>query len=137
MIKDNPRITARLRAKSLLLLNMLYKPSELSEEVGLAKETIIRYADKFGLPSTKDNSGHIWVNGKAFRIWASEISEELKVKELTRTENDFHCVRCGFVTVTSFERHPVNNPIGKTERHSANCPKCNNKMSKFARAKND
>lgn len=133
MVKDTPRITARLRVKSLLLLNMLYKPSELSEELSMTKETIIRYTEKFELPFTKDTSGHIWINGKDFRIWAGKIKEDLKVKELAKTENDFHCIRCGFVTVATFERHTVNNPRGKTERHSAICPKCKNKLSKFAR----
>lgn len=54
------------------LLNMLYKPAELAEEIGVTQDTIYRSYLPAGLPHTRDDQGNVWIHGPAFVSWARE-----------------------------------------------------------------
>lgn len=51
------------------LFNMLYKPSELAAELRCPVRTIYHYVG-IGCPHTRDEAGHVWINGREFRRWA-------------------------------------------------------------------
>ncbi|HKJ37257.1 MAG TPA: hypothetical protein VJ972_00650, partial [Anaerolineales bacterium] len=52
------------------LLDMMYKPSEIAEEIGVTQDTIHRSYLPAGLPHHRDEQGHVWIHGPAFVSWA-------------------------------------------------------------------
>lgn len=112
------------------LLDMMYKPSELAEELGIAVDTIKRSYIPAGLPIVKDATGHIWVNGLAFRAWAEELSaKHKKPAREKQPENKAYCFTCKKnVDFTSPDIRPLNRFI---EMLSASCPVCGRKVNKI------
>ena len=71
------------------LLDMLYKPSELAEEVGFSRDQVYRVYLPLGCPHERDEWQHVWINGKAFREWYSEV-----YKKAVLATNEAFCLRC-------------------------------------------
>ena len=76
------------------LLNMLYKPSELAEELGLEQEIIYRSYIPAGMPYTRDAGGRIWIHGPTFVAWVR--ARFMKKKEASSGLPDGHawCMKC-------------------------------------------
>jgi len=66
------RLNGSQRMRLIKLLDMLYKPSELAEEVGFTRRQVYRVYIPSGCPHTRDEKRYIWINGKAFREWYEE-----------------------------------------------------------------
>ena len=71
------------------LLNMLYKPSELAEEVGFSVRQVYRVYIPLGLPHERDSSRHIWINGETFRGWIEQTYPKRKMRE-----DESFCLTC-------------------------------------------
>jgi len=104
------------------LLNMLYKPAEIAEEIGVNKDTIYRSYLPAGLPHTRDGQGSIWIHGPAFVAWAKETISRKKSKRAGLPEDHAWCMKCN---------HPVLliDPKIKIVKHNldllqAPCPNC-------------
>lgn len=72
----NKNLVRRRFPRSLIikapgLLPMWYAPTELAEEVGVAAFTVREWV-KFGLSHRRDETGHIWINGKEFAGWVAD-----------------------------------------------------------------
>ena len=50
------------------LLPMLYRPSELAEELGVSAAVVREWIDK-GLPHQRDHRGHLWIDGRQVTEW--------------------------------------------------------------------
>lgn len=104
------------------LMNMLYKPSEIAEEIGVNVDTVYRSYLPAGLPHTRDREGNLWIHGPAFIAWARETISKKKARRAPLTADQAWCVKC---------RQPVAliNPKIKTSNRylellQSPCPHC-------------
>ena len=114
------------------LLNMLYTPRELSEELGIALDQVYRVYIPAGCPYSKDNRGRISINGKEFKTWYEE-----NYKKRTLEKGQAYCVSCKKVVEVS---NPERNRKGNLIYDSYICPICGKKVVRIVdckRKKND
>lgn len=105
--------------KSPGLLPMLYKVSELSEELDIPDRTLRDWLS-FGAPYQKDSNQHVWINGKAFSSW---VAEQRKTKTSRgMTESEAWCLKCK----KAVEMKDVHECFlnGKPRRLRGECPIC-------------
>lgn len=76
------------------LLNMMYKPAEIAEELGLNSDTIYRSYLPAGLPHTRDEKGDIWIHGPAFVAWARETVSKKKSARAGLPDQHAWCMKC-------------------------------------------
>jgi len=110
------------------LLDMLYRPSEIAEEIGVTQDTVYRSYLPAGLPHIRDAEGHVWVHGPAFISWARETITHKKKTRHGLPEGQAWCMKCN---------QPVEliNPKIKTvnrylELLQAACPHCGKKINR-------
>ena len=63
------RLNAQQRTRLTKLLDMMYTPSELAEEVGFYVRQVYRVYIPAGCPQERDQHKRVWINGKAFKEW--------------------------------------------------------------------
>ena len=63
------RLNGAQRNRLKSLLDMLYRPSELAEEIGFNQNQVYRVYVDLGCPHERDIHNHIWINGVLFRDW--------------------------------------------------------------------
>ena len=104
------------------LLDMLYKPSEIAEELGVITDTIYRSYLPAGLPHTRDEKGNIWIHGPAFIAWARETISQKKSKRTGLPPDHAWCMKCNQAIAL------INPKIKKVNRYlellQAHCPHC-------------
>ena len=117
------RLNGKQRNRLGKLMNMMYKPSELAEEVGFTVRQVYRVYILAGCPHERDDRRRLWINGKEFREWAEEV---YKKRELAVDEA--FCLTC---------KKPVK-MIGQVEQRKdrlvyyiCNCPFCNRKLARI------
>jgi hypothetical protein len=104
------------------LLDMLYKPTELAEEIGVIPDTIYRSYIPAGLPVHRDARGRLWINGLAFIDWARDTIAQRKSKRKGLPEGQAWCLKCrGPVPLLNPIIKPVNRSL---ELMQATCPAC-------------
>lgn len=114
------------------LLDMLYKPAEIAEEIGVDPDTIYRSYLPAGLPYTRDEHGDLWIHGPAFVSWAREMIARRKNERAPLPDDHAWCLKCN-------EPVPLINPkVKKSNRYlellQARCPQCG-KVINRARAR--
>ncbi len=116
-----PRV-ALIRAARLL--DMLYKPRELSAELGVPDRTIREWAEQ-GMPHDRDGRGRIWINGVAFSRWLQTRQTE-RVRFMLAKDEAF-CVRCR-------RRVKLLNPVvsyrTKPPLLTGSCPDCGHRVKR-------
>jgi hypothetical protein len=113
-------------------LNMLYRPSEIAEEIGVADDTVYRSYLPAGLPHLRDDQGNIWIHGPAFVEWAKETISKKKGRRASLPDGHAWCMKCNKAV-------PLNNPkIKQSNRYlellQAPCPDCGKTVNR-ARAR--
>ena len=88
-IINRGRLNGKQRNRLTYLLDMMYKPGELAEEVGFDKRQIYRVYLPMGCPHDRDKKGHIWIHGLTFRDWVLDTYKKRKM-----AENDAFCPSC-------------------------------------------
>ncbi len=106
---------ARLRANGLL--DMLYTPAELADELGLKQPEVYHKLLPAGLPHSKDDIGHVWLHGPEVAHWV----RELKVERKPMAVDEAYCLRCRAVVPLV---HPKRIQRGKFTLLQATCPTC-------------
>lgn len=114
------------------LLNMLYKPHELAEELGLSTETIYRSYIQAGMPHTRDANGNIWIHGPEFVAWAKETVAKKKSKRAGLPDGHAWCMKCNQPVLMSNPSVAYSNRY--MELLQDNCPSCG-KLVNRARAR--
>ena len=100
------------------LLPMLYRPSELAQDLDIAESTLRDWLNT-GLPHQRDERGHIWINGREFAEWIKASRRSPSSRKMA--EDEAYCFRC---------QQPVKliNPAvtsrGKQRLLSGNCAAC-------------
>ncbi|MBI5841461.1 MAG: hypothetical protein HZB19_15290 [Chloroflexi bacterium] len=116
------RLNGRERTRLGKLLDMLYMPSELAEEVGFITRQIYRVYVPLGCPSTKEN-GHIWINGKDFAEWY-----EATYPKQTLLPDEAFCLTCKkAVEMVNPERRRK----GRLRYWVCGCPRCGRPLARI------
>ncbi|MDP8267129.1 MAG: hypothetical protein P9L97_00245 [Candidatus Tenebribacter davisii] len=121
------RLNGSQRNKVKRLLNMLYTPLELSEEIGVSKQQIYRVYIPLGCPYTKDRIGHILINGKDFKAWVIDIYKNKKLNA-----NQAYCVSCKKIVKII---DPKINNKGNLIYQQSECPLCGNNVTRIISCK--
>ena len=67
------RLDGKQRNRLKGLLNMMYSPRELADELGINVNQFYRVYIPGGCPNERDDHRRFWINGKSFRAWFEEI----------------------------------------------------------------
>ena len=118
-VVDGPAV---LRAASLM--DMLYKPSEIAEELQIKKRAIYSVLIPLGLPHQRDDKGRIWLHGPAVREWLETATRGPKYK---LASNEMFCLRC--FAPRPFDKASLTKS-GKFVMARATCPECGAQMYK-------
>jgi hypothetical protein len=121
------RLNAQQKQRLHSLLDMMYKPSELAEEVGFAMRQVYRVYVPAGCPHERDEKRYLWINGKAFREWALEV-----YKKRDLASDEAFCLTC---------KRPVKmiEPVQKRKEglvyFLCGCPNCGRKLARIVEKK--
>jgi hypothetical protein len=110
------------------LLNMLYRPAEIADEIGVNVDTVYRSYLPAGAPYERDQEGNIWINGPAFREWAFVQIGARKRKKHPLEDGEGWCLKCNQVV-------KIQKPKARaTNRYLAliqgKCPICGSKVNR-------
>lgn len=83
------RLNGNQRYKAKRLLDMMYSPKELAEEIGVSLDLIYRGYLPLGCPHERGGNNYISINGKAFLNWY----ENTYVK-ISLAEDETFCKTC-------------------------------------------
>jgi hypothetical protein len=117
------RLDGNQRNRLVRLLDMLYSPSELANEIGFDVRQIYRVYIPLGCSSEKDSKGRYWINGQLFRNWVNDLYQKRDLKL-----NEAFCLTC---------KKPVKmiNPERKQEDrlfyYLCVCPVCGRKLARI------
>jgi len=104
------------RAKGLL--DMLYTPDDLADDLGIPQRMVYRRLIPAGLPHTKDSRGHIWIPGPEASQWIDHL---FKGKRFVLGDGQAYCMKCGkAVTIVNPKRWKA----GKLTLLKGTCPHC-------------
>ena len=106
------------------LMDMLYKPSEIAEELKIKKRAIYDVLIPLGLPHRRDEKGRIWLHGPAVREWLETATRGPKYKLAT---DEMFCLRC--FAPRAFDKASLTKS-GKFVMAQATCPECGAQMYK-------
>lgn len=90
------RLDGQQRNRLKGLLDMMYRPSELAEEVGFDQNQVYIVYVPLGCPHERDKNNHIWINGLDFFNWYQET-----YKKRERLEGEIYCISCKTYQVMS------------------------------------
>jgi len=117
------RLSGPQKARLDSLLDMMYRPSELAEEIGFEVRQVYRVYVPAGCPHTRDTSKHLWINGKAFREWAKQVYRKRKLGA-----DEAFCLTCKrAVKVTD----PAHHERGKLKYLTCVCPHCERRLARI------
>ena len=91
LIKSTRKIPHCVIVRAPGLLPMLYKPSELEQELDIPAFTVRGWLSK-GLPHQRDSRGHIWIDGRQFAEWV-QVTSQARPRANLR-EDEAYCLRC-------------------------------------------
>lgn len=117
------RLNGRQRMRLVRLLDMLYKPGELADEIGFAVRQVYRVYIPAGCPHQRDAKGYLWINGRAFRQWCEEVYSKQEL-----AADQAFCLTCkqGVPMVK-----PVQRQEGRLVYWLCQCPRCGRKLARI------
>lgn len=114
------------------LLDMLYKPSEIAEEIGVAKDTIHRSYLPAGLPHERDENGNIWIHGPAFVSWARETIAKKRSARKGLGDDQAWCMKCNRPVTMINPKNVYQNRYIRVMQ--SKCPHCKTKVNRATKA---
>lgn len=114
------------------ILDMLYKPAELAEEMDISVETIYETYIPAGMPCTRDERRHYWISGLQFVAWVKEIVTQRKKRHGSGLEaHQAYCLKCNaaveMIQPTARKISPL------LQLNTAQCPSCGRPINKISR----
>ena len=104
------------------LLDMLYHPAEIAEEIGVHPDTVYRSYIPAGAPTVVDSHGKVWIHGPAFVAWGKETIVKRRSKRIGLPDGQAWCCRCNIpVPLIDPTIKPVNHYVELLQAH---CPTC-------------
>lgn len=122
------KLSRALMRRSIRLLDMEYKPSEIAEELDASKEQI-RKLIHAGAPARIDAKGNYWVHGVSFAEWLKNAAPKKDKDKKIFEDNEAYCFVCkSAVTFTEYRR--------KSRVVFGTCPQ-GHKVSRFTSTKSE
>ncbi len=90
-------MTRAMARRTVRLLDMEYKPSEIADELACKIEWV-KLAIEKGCPVRKDKSGRYWIHGESFARWANNYAPQKAGDKYTMSQGEAYCVACKKVT---------------------------------------
>jgi hypothetical protein len=97
------KLSRAMMRRSMRLLDMEYKPSEIAEELSVTKVQVLRMLTA-GAPARKDAQGHFWIHGEKFVEWLENAAPKKHKDKTTFADNECYCLQCRKI-VTFVETH--------------------------------
>lgn len=116
------------------ILNMMYRPSEIAEEIEVTADTIYRSYLPAGLPHIRDGQGNVWIHGPAFVSWAKETICKRKSQRSGLPADHAWCMKCNRPVL--MKRPTVKTVNRYLEILQAACPHCSRTVNR-ARARGE
>ena len=131
MAKSMLSISRAMSRRSMRLLDMEYKPSEIASELSVRQDWVL-LTIKHGAPARKDESGRYWIHGEKFAAWLwSYTAQEKERARIKPTE--CYCVGCKKIVEFKADKSLSGKKVGNRllgNRVIGKCPK-GHKVSKF------
>jgi len=90
--------------RSIRILDMEYKISEIAEELGASKEQILKLV-LAGAPARKDSKGRYWIHGTTFVHWLRDAAPKKPGDKTIFPDNECYCFTCrSMVTFEALRR---------------------------------
>lgn len=120
------RLTAPQTNRMRSLLHMWYTPQEIANELGVSVQWVRRHALPAGCPHRRDETDHIWIDGRAFAEWARLASRVARTK---MEPGQAWCMKCSkpVYMVGPLATRPINR---KVEIITGTCGLCGCKVSR-------
>jgi hypothetical protein len=121
------RLNGQQRRRLDSLLDMMYRPSELAEEVGFNVRQVYRVYLPLGCPHERNACNHIFINGRTFREWVKSTYRKAEMEE-----DEAFCLTC---------KRPVKmvEPVRQEEAGLAylvcTCPNCGRRLARIVENK--
>ena len=109
------------------LMDMLYKPSEIAEEIGVSVDTVYRSYLPAGLPYLEQD-GQFWIHGPAFIAWARGTISQRKNKRKGMDEDHAWCMKCNRPVMMNRPRAVYQNHYMRILQSA--CPHCGCKVNR-------
>lgn len=134
MIHRQPLLKHAHIIRLMRLLNMMYKPAEIAEEIGVSVDTIYRSYIPAGLPIVRDTQGNYWIHGPAFVAWARATVTQKRAKRQPLPEGSAWCVKCNrAVEITAPRLRTVNRYLQLLQGTCPHCGRTVNRGQKVTR----
>jgi len=101
---------------------MLYKPSELAEEIGINVRQFYRVYIPLGCPCVRDR-GRVYINGRVFFQWYEETYPRLSLGQ-----NEGFCLTCRRAVLA---QNPSRRVSGRLVYIVFPCPSCGRSISRI------
>lgn len=121
------RLSGAQRNRLNRLLNMLYTPLELAEEIGINRRQFYKVYIPAGLPHQRDNRKHILVNGHEFKAWYLAHYPKVRLEP-----GQAYCIICRSA-VEMVE--PVELEKDGLKYLVSHCPNCGRKLARIVSMK--
>ena len=109
------------------LRDMEYRPGEIADELKISVRQFYMVYIKAGCPHRKDESRHLWINGKAFREWIEQTYTKRQVPK-----DQAFCRTCDqSVKLVNIVEKTTNNGI--TDYIVGECNQCGRRVARFIR----
>ena len=87
------KVTRALMHRSMRILDMEYKPSEIAEELGASKAQILRLISA-DAPARKDTNGRYWISGIPFVAWLKDAAPKKPTDKHIFADDECYCFNC-------------------------------------------
>lgn len=117
------RLNSAQRNRLEKLLDMLYKPSELADEISFSVRQVYRVYVPAGCPHERGPNGHILINGQAFKRWVEDVYRKPKL-----SNDEAFCLTC---------KRPVSKTVIKRMQKDrlvydlCECPNCGRRIARI------
>lgn len=109
------------------LLPMLYTVRELADELSMPERTLRDWLHR-GAPYSRNQLGHIWVDGQAFMAWV--VSQRKKATHARLQPGEGYCMNCNNIVMILHPTRRVSS--GNLVYIQGVCPHCNGRVSRGA-----
>ncbi len=116
------RLNGAQRMRLGKLLDMMYKPSELAEEIGFTLRQVYRVYMPLGCPCVRENR-YVFINGRAFAEWY-----EATYPKKTLRDDEAFCLTCKKPVMMN---DPVKQKKDRLHYWVCKCPTCGRKLARI------
>lgn len=130
-----PRLNRAKAAALERLLDMLYKPAELADELGVSHDVVYRSYIPAGAPVSLDQGGKVWINGRQFSQWARDYLTTTRrgLPKPPMPPGHAYCLRCNQVVQAQFPQLRPHSRRNNVAQLTGVCPLCGGKIFRFVK----